>query len=182
MKKSTKYLLLTLATLVAIVVDHFTRSAHVLFPLMGMAWPTTGAYGNGNAASGQYAASGSATTLVWGTNNFMAVTGWLTILKISQRTIVAFKEELPNGDGLTAGQVLGIDGFRTEIEVRDDTSQVVSGLQVGQRILVTDGGGLYPGGGRGAQYTGTIVENGWDTAPKTAAGRTLTVEKFILIS
>jgi hypothetical protein len=65
--------------------------------------------GNGNAATGQYIASGTATTLLWGTNNFMTPTGWLTITKISQKTIVAYKEELPNGDGLTAGQVLGID-------------------------------------------------------------------------
>ena len=146
------------------------------------AWPTTGSTGAGNAASGQYVANGTATTLLWGTNNFMTPTGWLTITKISQKTIVAYKEELPNGDGLTAGQVLGIDGFRTEIEVRDDVNQVTSALTVGQRIAVVDGGGLYPGGTRGASYSGIIVDNGWDTAPKTAAGRMLTVEKFMLIS
>lgn len=150
--------------------------------LLGMAWPTTGATGNGNAAAGKYLASGTATTLLWGTNNFSNITGFLTVTKIAQKTLVAFNENLPNGDGLTAGKVLGIDGFHTDIEVRDDTNQVTAALTVGQTILIVDGGGLYPGGTRGASYTGIIVENGWDAAPKTPAGRTLTVEKFILIN
>lgn len=148
---------------------------------MAMAWPTTGATGNGNAATGQYLASGTATTLLWGTNNFSSITGFLTITKISQKTKMAFTEELPNGDGLTAGLVQGIDGFETDIEVRDDTNQNTSSLTVGQTILIRDGGGLYPGGTRGATYTAIIMDNGWDTAPKTPAGRTLKVTKFILI-
>ena len=148
-----------------------------------MAWPTTGATGNGNAAAG-YSAAGTGTTVIWGTNNFTSITGFLTVLKISQKTIVAFEEQLPNGDGLTAGYVLGIDGVETEIEVRDDSSQVTSALQVGQRIVVRDGGGLMPSGTRGNNftYTGIITNNSWDTAPKTPAGRTLTVKNFMLIS
>lgn len=172
--------LLTLAMIAAFLLDWIHGSAATV--MVAMAWPTTGSAGAGNAAAGQYIASGTGTTLLWGTNNFMTPTGWLTITKISQKTIVAFKDELPNGDGLTAGQVIGIDGFRTEIEVRDDVNQVTSALTVGQRITVVDGGGLYPGGARGASYSGIITDNGWDTAPKTPAGRTLTVEKFILIS
>jgi hypothetical protein len=184
LKVAVQFALITAGLLLAHLLDHAHQAVHgLLLPLMGMAWPTTGSTGAGNAASGQYIANGmTATTLLWGTNNFMTPTGWLTITKISQKTIVAFKEELPNGDGLTAGQVIGIDGFRTEIEVRDDMNQVTSALTVGQRITVVDGGGLYPGGARGASYSGIIADNGWDTAPKTPAGRTLTVEKFILIS
>lgn len=147
-----------------------------------MAWPTTGATGNGNAATGQYIASGTATTLLWGTNNFSSITGFLTVTRISQKPIIAFDENLPNGDGLTAGKVLGIDGFLTELEVRDDVNQVTTALTVGQRVVIKDGGGLYPGGARGTTYTGIITNGGWDTAPKTPAGRTLTIEKFILIS
>lgn len=146
-----------------------------------MAWPTTGATGNGNAPTGQYIASGTATTILWGTNNWSSITGFLTVTKISQRTINAFKDQLPQGDGLTAGLVQGIDGLLTDIEVRDDTTQVVADLQVGKNLLIRDGGGLYPGGARGATYTGIITENGWDTAPRTPAGRVLTVEKFCLI-
>ena len=179
MKTRTKYLLLTLAMLAAIVLDYIHGAATTA--MLAMAWPTTGATGGGNAASGQYVANGTGTTLLWGTNNFMTITGWLTITKISQKTIVAFNENLPNGDGLTAGKIIGIDGFTTNIDVRDDVNMVTSALTVGQTITVKDGGGLYPGGARGATYTGIIVENDWETAPKTPAGRTLTVEKFILI-
>lgn len=147
-----------------------------------MAWPTTSATGNGNAASGQYIANGTATTILWGTNQYAPLTGWLTVTKISMKTIVAYEEQLPNGDGLTAGLVQGIDGIQTDIEVRDDTNQITSSLTVGNRIVLQDGGGLVPGGARGATYSSIITEHGWDTAPKTAAGRMLTVKKFILIS
>jgi hypothetical protein len=147
-----------------------------------MQWPTTLDTGNGNAATGQYQASGTATTIRWGTNNFLNITGFLTVTKISQKTIVAYEVPLENGDGLTAGLVLGIDGVETDIEVRDDTAQVTTALTVGQTLLIKDGGGLYPGGAVGATYTGIITGNGWDTAPKTPAGRTLTVKKFILIT
>jgi len=183
LKVALQFLMVTAGIALAMLLDKTQHLAPgLILPFMGMAWPTTGATGNGNAASGQYVANGTATTLLWGTNNFMNITGWLTITKIAQKTIVAFDENLPNGDGLTAGKVQGIDGFTTEIEVRDDVNQVTSALTVGQRILVTDGGGLYPGGARGAQYSGIIKDNGWDAAPKTPAGRMLTVEKFILIA
>jgi len=184
MKKSYKYLLLTLALAAAYALDHIHRAAGMI-PLLSMAWPTTGATGNGNAATGQYVANGTATTLLWGTNNIMGSgtpTGFLTITKVSQRTIVAFDENLPNGDGLTAGKVQGIDGFLMDIEVRDDVNQVTSALTVGQRIYVLDNGGLVPGGARNAQYSGIITEHDWDTAPRTPAGRRLAVQKFLLIS
>lgn len=145
-------------------------------------WPTTGATGNGNAATGQYIANGTATTLLWGTNNLFPITGWLTVLRVTQRTLMAFDENLPNGDGLTAGKVQGIDGFEMDIEVRDDTTQVTTGLTVGQRLLLQDPGGLVPGGARGATYSCILTKHDWETAPKTAAGRTLTVQKFLLIT
>jgi len=143
-----------------------------------MAWPTTG---NGSTASG-YIASGTASTILWGTKDFSTITGWLTVLKVSQKTIVAFEEHLPNGDGLTAGLVQGIDGVVWDVEVRDDVNQIVSDLQVGKRLYLRDGGGLIPGNTNRLQtYLCIITENGWDTAPKTAAGRTLTLKKFSLI-
>lgn len=144
-----------------------------------MAWPTTGATGAGNAA-GTHLASGTGTTLLWGTANWTNITGWLTVLKISQKVDMAYEEKLPNGDGHTAGLVQGIDSLTWEIEVRDDTQMDVSALQVGKQIVVRDGAGLYPGGARGTTYTGIIMGAGWDTAPRTAAGRTLTVTKFCL--
>jgi hypothetical protein len=148
------------------------------------AWPTTGSTGNGNAAVGQYIATGTGTTLLWGTNNALGAftpTGWLTITDIKQRTLTE-KIQLPNGDGLTAGTVQLIDGFAEDLEVRDDTTQVTANLTVGQRIYILDGGGLVPGGARGASYHGIIVEHDWNTAPKTPAGRKLSVDIYLLIA
>ena len=184
MKKFFKFSVWTVVIAAAYALDHIHRAAS-LVPLLGMAWPTTGATGNGNAAAGQYVANGTGTTLLWGTNNVMGSgtpAGFLTITKISQRTIMAFDENLPNGDGLTAGKVQGIDGFLVDIEVRDDVNQVTSALTVGQRLLVLDNGGLVPGGARGAQYSAIMTENDWDAAPRTPAGRRLAAQKFLLIS
>src|ERR1700676_1388141 len=155
MKKLYRYLFLTALLAAAALLDHLHKMSGLL-PLLGMAWPTTGATGGGNAAAGQYIASGTGTTLIWGTNNILpnqAAMNFLTITKISQRTIMAFDENLPNGDGLTAGKVQGIDGFLMDIEVRDDYNKVTSALTVGQRITVEDNGGLVPGGSRYAQYS-----------------------------
>lgn len=146
-----------------------------------MAWPTTGATGNGNAATGQYQANGTGTTLLWGTNNLATPTGWLTITKFSEKTLAELIK-LENGDGLTAGTVQLIDGVQYDIEVRDDTTQITSALTVGQRVAIIDGGGLVPGGTRGATYSAIITDHGWDAAPKTPAGRMLTAQKFILIT
>ena len=168
----------------AVIVDRRRREFWAATDAVNM-WPTTGATGAGNAATGQYVANGTGTTLLWGTNNILGAntpTGFLTINKISQRTIVAFKDQLPNGDGLSAGQVIAIDGFLMDIEVRDDVNQVTGTLVVGQRIYVLDNGGLVPGGTRYAQYSGIITEHDWDTAPRTPAGRRLAVEKYILIN
>ena len=143
-------------------------------------WPRTGA---GSISSG-YIASGTATTLLWGTKGFTAIAGFLTVNKVSQRTLVAFEEGQPNGDGLTAGYVQGIDGAEWDIDVRDDTAQVTSALVVGATILVRDGAGLISGRNGSAStvgYTGIITRHDWESAPKTAAGRQLTVKNFRLI-
>jgi hypothetical protein len=147
-----------------------------------MGWPTTGPTGGGNAATGQHIANGTGTTLLWGTNNFANITGWLTITKVNQKTIMAYDENLPNGDGLTAGKVQGIDGSRWELDVRDDVNQVTNALTVGQRLVIQDGAGLVPGGARGSQYSCIIADHSWEAAPKMPAGRTLSVEKFLLIA
>ena len=144
-----------------------------------MAWPTTG---SGSVATG-HVAVGTATTILWGTKDFSTITGWLTVLRVSEKTMVAYEEQLPNGDGLTAGLVQGIDGVEWDVEVRDDTTQVPTDLQVGKKLYLRDGGGLVPGNSnRNNIYLCIITANGWDTAPKTAAGRTLTLKKFSLIN
>ncbi len=184
MKKSYKFLMMTALLGIAYALDHIHRAAG-LIPLLSMAWPTTGATGNGNAATGQYVANGTGTTLLWGTNGILpnqSAQNFLTVTKLSERTIVAFKENLPNGDGLTAGQVIGIDGILVDIEVRDDVNQNTSSIVVGTRIYIYDNGGLVPGGARGAQYSGIITAHDWDAAPRTPAGRRLAVEKYLLIT
>jgi hypothetical protein len=147
------------------------------------AWPTTSTTGNGNAPAGQYIANGTATTILWGTSNFTNITGFLVVTRIREQTMMAFDTNLEQGDGFTAGKVQGIDGFRMELDVRDDTNQVTSALTVGQRLQLQDGGGLVPGGRTiGSLYSCIITGHDWETAPKIPAGRTLTVEKFLLIT
>jgi len=184
MKKSYKYLLLTLALAAAYALDHIHRAAG-LIPFLAMSWnPTTGATGAGNVAAGQYNATGTATTLLWGTSYLWAgapPTGWLTITDFKQRTKTELTE-LMNGDGLTAGTVQLIDGFIADVEVRDDINQVTSALTSGQRIYIYDAGGLVPGGARGSQYRGIIGDHDWNTAPKTPAGRRLSIHVYLLIS
>jgi hypothetical protein len=179
------FVMLALILLVVVAIHpHATSFLAIggVIPLLGMAWPTTSTTGNGNAAVGQYQALGTGTSLLWGTNNFVPsgdVAGFLTVTKITQKPIIAFNENLPNGDGLTAGKVIGLDGIHTEIEVRDDINQPVALLTIGKWIWIQDGGGLF--GTRYAKYKGIIVDAGWDAAPKTPAGRTLTLESFVLI-
>jgi hypothetical protein len=150
--------------------------------LLGMAWPTTGATGGDNVAAGSYSAYGSGTTILWGTNNFIPTTdisGFLTVTKASQKTLIAADENLPNGDGATAGKVIIVDGMETDIEVRDDINQPVANLQVGKWILIQDGAGML--GTRYAKYKAIIIDHGWDSAPKTPAGRTLKCQAFLLL-
>lgn len=145
------------------------------------AWPSTGATGNGNAAAGQYVATGTGTTLLWGTNNAIVATGFLTVTDIKLRTMQELIK-LPNGDGLTAGTVQLIDGFAADVEVRDDENQVPGNFSVGSRFQINDLGGIVPGGARGAFYRAIMIEHDWNTAPKTPAGRRLAMEVYLLIA
>jgi hypothetical protein len=144
-----------------------------------MAWPATGA----TPATG-VAATGVATTMLWGTEDLSAITGFAVITSARQQTLVAFEEEVSNGTGLTAGHIIAKNGAQWELEVKDDTRQVMTNLRVGQTVLVRDGAGLL--GGRAgsyttSNYTGIITGHDWNTAPKTSAGRTITVKNFTLI-
>ena len=173
--------LLAFAMITALVLDWMHGAAATA--TIAMAWPTTGTSGPGHNA-GQYVSTGNASTILWGTANIWAgspPTGFLVITKFSQKTKTELVE-LPNGDGLTAGTVQLIDGFTAEIEVRDDVNQVTTNLTSGARLYILDEGGLVPGGVRGAQYRGILADTSWDAAPKTPAGRMLSVHVYLLIS
>jgi hypothetical protein len=187
LKVAVQFALITAGLLLAHLLDHAHDAFHgMLLPFLGSWNPTTGATGAGNVAAGQYAATGQATTILWGTNtnsiwNGSPPTGWLTITKFSQKTTSELIE-LPNGDGIIVGTVQLIQGFIADVEVRDDTTQVTTALTTGQRIYVYDNAGLVPGGARGAQYRGIIGEHSWDTAPKTPAGRILQIHVYLGIA
>ena len=151
-----------------------------------MAWPTTGA---GTLGSG-YLATG-VTTLRWGSKALVtkiagsAVTaGVAVVTRFNQRNLVD-NIKLPNGDGLSATRVQIIDGVQWEVTIRDDTSW--SALPaIGSAVVIVDAAGMiYPAGtGPGVPgnlYLATILDNGYDTAPKQPGERTLTLENLVLI-
>lgn len=151
-----------------------------------MAWPTTG----GSVASGVLIQS--ATTIRWGSGdlvksiNSVTATGTVAVVtRFSQRALVD-NIKLPQGDGLTSSRVQIHDGVQWDITVRDSVGLVAAAakIQIGMSVVIVDAGGMITGSGTtgvGAVYTATIVENGYETAPKTAGERTLTVENLVLV-
>lgn len=139
------------------------------------AWPTTGA---GSLSTGVLATG--VTTIRWGTKGLGQNTGWLTVLRFSQKTLTE-NIKLPNGDGVTSTRIQIVDGQQWDITVRDDTALVPP--QVGDSITVVDAAGLIGGLAADAvkTYSATVVESGFDTAPKQAGERTVTVENLLLV-
>lgn len=150
-----------------------------------MAWTAT--TGAGTLASG-YLASGvpGATTLRWGSKdvvssiNGSSVSGvnYGIVTRFNQKTLVE-NIKLPNGDGLSVGRVQIIDGQQWDITVRDSTS-ISNRPQIGSTVVIADGGGLISNG-QFKYYAATVVESGWDTAPKQPGEMTITVERLTLI-
>jgi hypothetical protein len=138
-----------------------------------MSWPTTGA---GSLASG-YMAQG-VTTIRWGTNGVSSVTGFLVVVRASQRNLVE-NIKLPNGDGVSATRVQLVDGVEWDIVVRDDTTQVPSGLRIGQTIAIKDMAGHL--GTVGLDYVGRVIGHNYEAAVKQPGERTLTVENLLLV-
>ena len=119
-----------------------------------------------------YTAQGT-TTIVWGTD---ALWSTYVVTRISERDLIE-NIKLPNGTGITTTRVQLKDGRQWDITVRDDTGMTPP--KSGDTLVVKDAGGLI--GTVGLNYTARIVESGWDSAPKQAAERTLTVESLVLI-
>ena len=145
-----------------------------------MAWPTTGA---GSLASG-YQVQG-VTTIRWGSAslitsiNATAVNGTTVgiVTRFNQKNIVD-NIKLPNGDGLTTSRVQIIDGVQWDVTVRDDTG-ITNRPKIGTTVIVVDGLGMIDAVAE--KYSATVVDNGYDTAPKQPGEFTLTLENLVLI-
>lgn len=132
-----------------------------------MSWPKTGA-----APRAGVLVQG-VTTIEWGTEDMFGV---FVVLRYSQRQLVT-NDKLPQGSGLTSTRVQTIDGAAVDLTVRDDTTMTPPAA--GTTLSIVDGGGLF--GAVGTSYTCRVTESGWDSAPKQAGERSLTVEKLILV-
>lgn len=144
-----------------------------------MSWPTTGA---GSLSSG-YLAQG-VTSIRWGTKEMLQTTNgvsatFLVVTRFNQRRL-ADPIKVPNGDGLTSTRLIVVDGVQWDLTVRDDSSMLDANLpNIGQKVTLVDGAGHL--GTVGLVYRATVVENGYDAAPKQPGERTVTVERLRLI-
>lgn len=134
-----------------------------------MAWPPIPNVTPGLLAQG-------VTTLYWGTEELWE---YATVLRFNQRELVD-NIKLPQGVGLTATRMQIHDGVVWDISLRDDSR--MTRPTAGTKVTVIDAGGLYPGGNRGAVYSGRVVESSTDVSPKNPMERTISVEKLRLIT
>lgn len=144
-----------------------------------MAWPTTGA-GTVNAS---YQAGG-VTTIRWGTKELVTSINGVANDGISVGIVTRANEralvdniKLPNGDGVTSTRVLIYDGVQWDIAIRDDTNLGIP--KIGSTVVIVDMAGLI--GNVGLKYSATVVEAGYDAAPKQAGERNFTIESLKLI-
>lgn len=157
-----------------------------------MAWPTTG---SGSVSSG-YLSQG-VTTIRWGSADLLKSwtpaggsvvpsTGTVAVVtRFSQRQLVD-NIKLPQGVGLTSTRVMIVDGAQWDLTVRDNTGWVASqaNMSVGDTVVIVDAAGMIFGSGTdgvGQVYTATIVDNGYEAAPKQPGERTLVVENLVLV-
>lgn len=151
-----------------------------------MAWPTTGA---GSLATG-YVASG-VTTIRWGSGELVTSINTVStsvtvgiVLRFNQSALVE-NLKFPNGNGVSITRVLIVDGVKWDCTIRDDTTlSGASGIgrpKVGTAVVIVDAAGLIGTGTAGLKYTATVVEGGYDTAPKQPGEITFTVENLALI-
>lgn len=152
---------------------------------MANAWPTTGA---GSLATGRVASG--ITTLRWGSGEVLTALNGTTfananvaiVTRVTQRALVD-NIKLPNGDGVTISRVMVVDGVQWDLTVRDNAGATTAGItgrpQIGTSCTIVDMAGLIDAVGE--KYTATVVEAGYETAPKQAGELTITVENLVLI-
>lgn len=155
---------------------------------MANSWPAVSGSTPGYTATG-------VTTIRWGTDGVLQSpkpsSGFYTVLRANQRTLID-NIKLPNGTGPTITRVQVLDGSVWDLTVRDDSNMAVSatpGPIVGYVVTITDMGGLIsgnmssstPGHNVGSTFTATVIDSGYEAAPKQAGERTITVENLLLI-
>lgn len=124
------------------------------------------------------------TTILWGTKAAVtSIAGTANngttvgiVMRISQNSIVE-NMKYPNGDGPTITRVQMVDGQEWDVEIRDDTALGLP--RIGAAVIVNDYAGHIST--VGLKYTGTVIGNGYDSAPKTPGTRNFKVESLVLI-
>ena len=133
-----------------------------------------------------YTASGI-TTLLWGTDGLLASpapggsfagTGFYIVESLDETT-KAEQVYIENGTGIEAARINLTHGHRWNITVQDDTGINGQSLEVGSTVTVVDGAGLL--GARTATYTAVVLSVSERFARKSAATRTIEVEKLTLV-
>ena len=99
------------------------------------------------------------------------------VTRFNQKPIVE-NIKLPNGDGLTTTRIQLIDGQQWDITIRDDTN-LTGRPAIGNAVVIADGGGFISN--TFLFYTATVIESGFDTAPKQPGELTFSVENLVLI-
>lgn len=146
-----------------------------------MAWPAQSGVATGFTVE---QVSGGTTVLMWGSEGMLATinsksVSFAIVSRFSQRKLVE-NIELTNGTGLITNRVRITDGVQWDLTVRDDTRIASAALPtVGQAVTVVDGAGML--GTQGTAYAGTVVDSGYEAAPKQAGERTLVIENLVLI-
>lgn len=140
-------------------------------------WPPTAGTSVGYLATG-------ITTIRWGSEGLLQSpkpsSGWYAVLRFNQRTLVD-NIKLPNGSGVTSTRVQIVDGQQWELTVREDNTMTPP--QVGDSVTIVDAGGLIGGATASTilTYTAVVEGSGFDTSPKQAGERTLTVSNLLLV-
>lgn len=139
-----------------------------------MAWPLTGA--GGSIATGSIA-SGDIAYAYWGTLGLFPGYTFALITRAQQRQK---KDDLvfENGSGLQSGRMQLFHGVVWELTVRDD-SRFGSVPLPGTNLTVVDMAAHL--GAQGATYSCYVLTSDYDTAPKQAGERTITIERIKLI-
>ena len=147
-----------------------------------MAWsPTTGAapmtgFRQQGVTSVRWGSRGLVTSI-----NGQAIASLPTsigvVLRFNQKTQVE-NIKLPNGDGLTVTRVQIVDGQQWDVTVRDDEN-IDSRPSIGTTVVIYDAGGLISSSY--LKYSATVIDSGWDTAPKQPGEMTFSVEALTLV-